>query len=141
VPAAEGRTADDLAVLVGVDAALETVTDQIERVELRAALRTGMDAAAAVNAYLNATEPWKAAKTDPERARVVLGTALAAVAGVRVALSPYLPFTTVVLDDVFGSVDAWERVEPTPGTPVPKPTPLYAKVDVDELLDGPAPAE
>ncbi len=141
VPAAEGRTADDLAVLAGVDAALETVTDQIERVELRAALRTGMDAAAAVNAYLNATEPWKAAKTDPERARVVLGTALAAVAGVRVALSPYLPFTTVVLDDVFGSVDAWGRVEPTPGTPVPKPTPLYAKVDVDELLDGPAPAE
>ncbi len=134
VPTPDGRTADDEAVLAAVDAALEAVTDQIERVELRAALRTGMDAAAAVNAYLNATEPWKLAKVDPERARVVLGTALAAVAGVRVALSPYLPFTTAALDEVFGPVEAWQRTEPVPGTPVDKPTPLFAKVDLDELL-------
>ena len=140
VPAGEGRTAEDLAVLATVDAALATVTDQIERVELRAALRTGMDAAASVNVYLNATEPWKLAKTDPERARVVLGTALAAVAGVRVSLSPYLPFTTLALDNVFGPVDAWGRVEPVPGTPVPKPTPLFAKIDLDELVESQLPA-
>jgi len=137
VPEPEGRTDADEAVLAAVDAALATVTDQVERVELRAALRSGMDAAAEVNAYLNATEPWKLAKSDPARARVVLGAALAAVAGVRVALSPYLPFSTAALDDVFGPVEAWERVEPVPGTPVPKPTPLFAKVDLDEFLaDG-----
>ena len=136
VPAVGGRTADDLAVLATVDGALDAVTDLIERVELRAALRTGMDAAATVNAYLNATEPWKLARSDPERAQAVLGTALAAVAGVRVALSPYLPFSTVALDDELGPVDAWQRREPVPGSPIGKPVPLFAKVDVVELLAG-----
>ena len=136
VPAVGGRTADDLAVLATVDGALDVVTDLIERVELRAALRTGMDAAATVNAYLNATEPWKLARSDPERAQAVLGTALAAVAGVRVALSPYLPFSTVALDDELGPVDAWQRREPVPGSPIGKPAPLFAKVDVAELLAG-----
>ena len=136
VPAVGGRTADDLAVLATVDGALDAVTDLIERVELRAALRTGMDAAATVNAYLNATEPWKLARSDPERAQAVLGTALAAVAGVRVALSPYLPFSTTALDDELGPVDAWQRREPVPGSPIGKPAPLFAKVDVAELLAG-----
>ena len=76
VPTADGRTDGDRAVLEAVDAALATVTEQVERVELRAALRTGMDAAAAVNAYLNATEPWKLAKADVGRARAVLGLSL-----------------------------------------------------------------
>ena len=136
VPEVGSRTADDLAVLATVDGALDVVTDLIERVELRAALRTGMDAAATVNAYLNATEPWKLARSDPERAQAVLGTALAAVAGVRVALSPYLPFSTVALDDELGPVDAWQRREPVPGSPIGKPAPLFAKVDVVELLAG-----
>ena len=136
VPEVGSRTADDLAVLATVDGALDVVTDLIERVELRAALRTGMDAAATVNAYLNATEPWKLARSDPERAQAVLGTALAAVAGVRVALSPYLPFSTVALDDELGPVDAWQRREPVPGSPIGKPVPLFAKVDVVELLAG-----
>ena len=136
VPEVGSRTADDLAVLATVDGALDVVTDLIERVELRAALRTGMDAAATVNAYLNATEPWKLARSDPERAQAVLGTALAAVAGVRVALSPYLPFSTVALDDELGPVDAWQRREPVPGSPIGKPAPLFAKVDVTELLAG-----
>ena len=136
VPEVGDRTADDLAVLATVDGALDVVTDLIERVELRAALRTGMDAAATVNAYLNATEPWKLARSDPERAQAVLGTALAAVAGVRVALSPYLPFSTVALDDELGPVDAWQRREPVPGSPIGKPAPLFAKVDVVELLAG-----
>ena len=136
VPEVGDRTADDLAVLATVDGALDVVTDLIERVELRAALRTGMDAAATVNAYLNATEPWKLARSDPERAQAVLGTALAAVAGVRVALSPYLPFSTVALDDELGPVDAWHRREPVPGSSIGKPAPLFAKVDVVELLAG-----
>ena len=136
VPEVGSRTADDLAVLATVDGALDVVTDLIERVELRAALRTGMDAAATVNAYLNATEPWKLARSDPERAQAVLGTALAAVAGVRVALSPYLPFSTTALDDELGPVDAWQRREPVPGSPIGKPAPLFAKVDVAELLAG-----
>ncbi len=139
VPHPGVRTDEDLAVLAEVDNALATVGRQIDRVELRAGLRTGMKAAAAVNAYLNATEPWKLAKSDAERAVVVLATALAAVSGVRLALAPYLPFSTAELDDVLGPASGWQRKEPAPGTPVGKPSPLFTKVDVDALVsDGPA---
>ena len=48
--------------------------------------------------------------------------------------------STEALDDVFGPVESWERVEPAPGTPVGKPVPLFTKVDLDELLADEAPA-
>ncbi len=135
VPEVGDRSDADQAVLAEVDACLEAAAGYMERVELRAALRSAMEGAAAVNAYLNATEPWKVAKVDADRAQVILGTALAAVNGVRVGLAPYLPFSAAVLDDLLGAPDGWRRVEPVPGTPIPKPTPLFAKVDVDALME------
>ena len=136
VPEPGDRTDADLALLAGVDAALVTAADQIDRVELRAALRTAMEAAAEVNAYLNVTEPWKLVRTDPDRARVVLGTALDAVNGVRVAFSPYLPFSSSVLEEVLGPVEGWRRSELSPGRPIDKPAPLFAKVDLEALESG-----
>lgn len=134
-PASDGRTPEDDAVLAAVDASLATAGEQIERVELRNALRTAMDGAQAINAYLNATEPWKLAKSDPDRSAVVLATALDGINGVRVALSPYLPFSSAILDDALGAVEGWQRVPVAPGTPIAKPVPLFTKVDVEALFD------
>ena len=133
-PSVAGRTAEDDDVLAVVDGALVTASGQLERVELKAALRTAMDAAQAVNAYLNATEPWKIAKEDLDRAGVVLGTALDAINGVRVAFAPYLPFSSAALDDVLGPPDGWHRQPVPTGTPIAKPTPLFTKVDLETLL-------
>ena len=133
VPAVAERRDEDLAVLAAVDAALRDGAGCIERVELRAGLRAAMEAAAKVNAYLNSTEPWKLASADPERAAAVLVTALEAVAGVRTALAPYLPFTTAALDGVFGPVQRWERPEVPAGATLPKPQRLFAKVDLDAI--------
>ncbi len=132
-PGADGRNADDEALLAEVARLLSQADDHIERVELRAGLRSAMDAAAAVNAYLNATEPWKLARSDPERSGVVLATALDAVNGVRAALAPYLPFSTAALDDVLGPVDAPEMRPVPAGTPIAAPQPLFSKVDTAEI--------
>ncbi len=138
VPETGEREAQDVALLAAVDDALAEGADCIERVELRAGLRSAMEAAARVNAYLNSTEPWRLASADPERAAAVLVTALEAVAGVRTGLAPYLPFSTAALDGVFGPVQRWERPAVPPGTAVPKPSPLFTKVDLDALdLAGP----
>lgn len=133
VPDAGDRRPADDALLAAVDEALRDEAGCIERVELRAGLRAAMGAAAKVNAYLNSTEPWKLASSVPERAASVLATALEAVAGVRTGLAPYLPFSTAALDDVFGPVQRWERPAVPPGTAVPKPEPLFAKVDLDSI--------
>ena len=132
-PAAADRADEDRAVLAAVDEALAAADAQIGRVELRAGLRTAMDGAQAVNAYLNATEPWKLATTDPDRAATVLATALDAINGLRVAFAPYLPFSAAALDEVLGVPAGWERVDVPAGTPIPKPRPLFSKIDLEAL--------
>ena len=132
IPGSARRPAD-LALLADVDSDLVTEAGHLERVELRAGLRTAMNAAARVNAYLNATEPWRAARTDPGRAAVILTTALEAISGVRVGLAPYLPFSTAALDDLFGPVEQWRRPTLAAGTAVVKLPPLDSKVDAGEL--------
>jgi len=134
-PEAGDLAGEDVALLAAVDAALAEADSQLEKVELRAALRTAMDAAQSINAYLNATEPWKLTKTDPARSATVLATALDAINGVRVAFTPFLPFSSMVLDELLGPVGAWERKPVAAGTPIAKPTPMFVKVDIDSLLD------
>ena len=133
VPEVGDRHSSDTALLSATDDSLRQEADCIERVELRAGLRSAMEAASRVNAYLNSNEPWKLASVDPDRAAAVLVTALEAMAGVRTGLAPYLPFSTAALDDLFGPVERWERPAVPPRTRVPKPEPLFAKVDLDAI--------
>jgi methionyl-tRNA synthetase len=125
----------DQQVLEEVDAALAREGKQIEAVELRGGLRTALGAAARVNGYLNTTAPWKLVKDDIERAATVLWTAVQAVAGVRVAFSPYLPFSTVTLGDLLGvaDVEGWFRREVPAGTTLGDIQPLFVKLDSDVL--------
>ncbi len=84
----------DTALLERIDRALDDEAALIEAVELRAGLRAAMDAAAGVNVYLNATEPWQTVKYDPDRTATTLFVALQAISGLRTAFAPYLPFST-----------------------------------------------
>lgn len=124
-------TAEDRELLSTIDDLLVAAGEQFERVELRAALRTAMDGAQAANQYLNSTEPWRLAKTDPERARTVLFVALSAINGARVMFSPYLPFSAAALDDILGVPSGWRRDDLVVGTPIPAPTPLFRKVEIE----------
>ena len=133
VPEVGHRHSSDTDLLSATDDALREEADCIERVELRAGLRSAMEAAARVNAYLNSNEPWKLVSVDPDRAAAVLVTALEAMAGVRTGMAPYLPFSTEALNDLFGPVEHWERPDLPPGTAIPKPVPLFAKVDLDAV--------
>ena len=130
VPEPGEFTDEDQALLASIDSLLVEAADQFDRVELRAALRTAMNAGQEVNQYLNALEPWKLAKTEPERAKTVLFVALSAINGARVAFSPYLPFSAAALDELLGAPTGWHRDELVPGTAIPKPTPLFQKVEL-----------
>ncbi|MGH8958758.1 MAG: methionine--tRNA ligase, partial [Acidimicrobiia bacterium] len=127
----------DEEVISVVDSALTEVGRQIEGVELRAGLRTAMEAATAVNVYLNATEPWKLVKTDRARAATVLYTALVAISGLGVAFTPYLPFTSPLLGEVLGTgpIETWTRPKLTPGAELGEIAPLFAKISDDILTD------
>ena len=117
-------------------ATLEVVAEQIERVDLRAGLRSAMDAAAEVNAYLNATEPWNVLKVDKNRAGTILWTAIQAISAIRVALSPYLPFSAEVIGTMLGigpAIEDWSAPEIEGGMRLGEIEPVFVKLEDDAL--------
>jgi methionyl-tRNA synthetase len=138
VPSTGPLTATDEALIASVDKALGTASGHIESVELRAGLRAAMDAAAEVNAYLNSEEPWKALKTDPERAATILWSAIQAISGIRVGLTPYLPFSSARLGEMLGigpDIPGWSRPEVPGGIALGEVSPLFLKLEPDALND------
>lgn len=134
IPQPGGLDEGDRALLTAVDGALTAAAAQLEAVELRAALRVAMDAAAEVNAYLNRTEPWKTVADDPQRTATTLFTALSAINGVKTALSPFLPFSSARVHTMLGqpgrvSEQGWRRGELIPGAALGEVAPLFDKVE------------
>ena len=117
---------------------LMKVGQHIEAVELRAGLRAALDAAGEVNAYLNATEPWNVLKEDAERGGTILWVAIQAISAIRVALSPYLVFSTSTIGEMLGinsEVSGWHEVVVPGGTVLGDIAPVFTKLDHDVLDD------
>ncbi len=142
VPDPGPRDARDETLLGTIDAALGEVADAIERVELRRGLRAALAGAQEVNAYLNATEPWRTAKVDRERTATTLWTALQAIAGLAVAFAPYVPFSSATIlgwlglgEDVMAI--GWRRPEVAAGTVLGAATPLFPRIEpATEAAEG-----
>jgi len=132
VPDAGARSDEDLAVVAGVDAVIAETGEHLEARRLRAGLQRAMSGAQALNVYLNDRQPWKTAKTDLAVTAATLVTALEAIAGLAVALDPYLPFTSPRVLATLG-VDVrpatWTRPEIAPGTVLAPPEPLFTKIE------------
>ncbi len=145
----------DEQLLADVDAQLAATGAQLERVELRAALKEALAGAQATNVYLNAMQPWKTATTDRERTATTLWTALQAISGLKVAFAPFTPFSCDRLNAWLGGPAAdpdprdarigeghidpgtlvghgWVRREVPAGTELGPPEPLFAKIELDE---------
>lgn len=135
VPEPGDLTDDDRAIVDLGPTTLDAVAGHIERVELRAGLRSAMDAAGEVNAYLNATEPWKVVKEDPARGGTILWAAIQAISAIRVALTPYLPFSSERIGAMLGigGVDGWYVPEVSGGSTLGEVAPVFAKLDTDAL--------
>lgn len=142
VPEPGPRDERDAALLATVDAALAEAGEAIARVELRRGLRAALTGAQEVNAYLNATEPWRTAKVDRERTATTLWTALQAIAGLAVAFAPYVPFSSATILGWLGLGEdvvavGWRRPEVPVGTVLGAAVPLFPRVEAAEV-DGAA---
>ncbi|MCP3974467.1 MAG: methionine--tRNA ligase [bacterium] len=138
VPSAEGLDAQDRALLDTIQMGIADTGAEIEAAHLKAGLAKAMSLAHAANGYLTVREPWKTAKTDMERTGVTLSVALDAIAGIAVALAPYLPFTSPRVLEMLGIPQEphWHPPVVPAGTKLGPAVPLFAKVDL-ELLDSP----
>jgi methionyl-tRNA synthetase len=135
--------ADQALIDQGV-AALESVGASIGACRFREGLRTALAYAQETNRYLNQEEPWRTRSTDPAAAARSLYAALAAIEVLKVAFSPYLPFSAEKLHALLGHEEpladqGWFASLPVPGRALREPQPLFRKLDPLPVEAGSAP--
>lgn len=114
--------------------------ENIENYRFREALKEAMNIARLGNKYLADTEPWKLAKTDPERVKTILNVSLQITASIAIAVEPFMPFTAAKILGLLqiGKL-GWEQLGDTSlleaGHRIGEPVLLFEKID-DSVIEA-----
>ena len=81
---------------------LDKISDCIRRYDFRGGLKAIMELSTRGNQLLQANEPWKSIKEDPEAVQVVMNLALQYVGSLAYIIRPYLPFASDQLIRLLG---------------------------------------
>jgi methionyl-tRNA synthetase len=122
---ATGDAAADRELLAVVEEATRTeMPEAFERLAFSVGIEAWLRAVFACNQYVDGQAPWALRKTDPQRMAAVLGTLVAAVRELTRAIAPIIPESA---DKLLTLIDAGEG-----GTPIPQPTPLFPRLELEE---------
>jgi len=97
VPVPGEMTDYDRETLTSIMACRENTENNLGAFRFRQALAEAMNLARLGNKYLADTEPWKVAKTDPERVKTIMFISLQITANLGILLEPFLPFSMDIL--------------------------------------------
>ena len=165
VPQPGELTDKERELLAAVDAGFEKVAALYDGCKFRAVVQENLRLSSLVNQYLEDTSPWTTAKTDLQATARSLYTTLQAISGLKVLWAPILPFTSQKLHELLGeegnlfgeqvveeyaessrshialtydgdtAVGQWRRIEIPVGRTLPKPKPLFKKLDQSIVKD------
>ena len=130
----------ETALLESARQAMADVDDSLYHTRFRAGISRAFALAQETNRYLDTRAPWQAIKTDRADAARALGTAIQVLNCLKVALAPYLPFTSQKVHEFLGfdgdvSAEPWDFDALVgnirPGAPLRNPSALYVKLDTD----------
>jgi len=126
------------ALLAKAETALDDVGESIALCRFRAGLSAAMGFAQETNRYLDDKAPWKAIRDDPQSAAMSLYTALGAITALKVALYPYVPFTSEKLHGYLGfdgdvAAVGWHVVLPPAGQALREPEALFKKLELPSI--------
>ncbi|HEY1941535.1 MAG TPA: class I tRNA ligase family protein, partial [Roseiarcus sp.] len=135
--------AEDFDLLSQADGLLDAAREHMRAYQLHAYLAAVFEVVAKANRYFANNEPWKLAKTDPARMRVVLFTTIETLRIAAILLQPVMPAAMSKLLDLlavgpekrdFASLDAGAgvgRIEAPhrlgPGAALPAPSPVFPR--------------
>jgi methionyl-tRNA synthetase len=131
-------TVDDISNNLLLEAAnrFSEVTTCIEACKFRAALNSTMSLARAANQYLDLKEPWRTVKNNRDDAATTLWTSLTVINCLKIALYPFLPFSSEKLHRMMGFSDSirdqgweWSPDALCRGQILSNPEPLFTKLD------------
>lgn len=134
-----GELADvDRAAIAEIRQSVEALTDALDTFHFREALKEAMNIARIGNRYLQETEPWKVAKTDPERVKTILNVAIQICANIAIAFEPFLPFMSEkLLRMLNGDKISWDMLgcfDLVPaGAQLQQPELLFEKIEDDVI--------
>ena len=129
---------DDLSeeLLATAARTLGDVGSSLGQARFRSALGSAMGLAQSANKYLDRKAPWRAMKTDKADAATTLWVGLSVINCLKVALYPFLPFSSEKLHRMLGrqgdlqeSGWTWDRSDLKPGDVLETPEPLFTKLD------------
>jgi methionyl-tRNA synthetase len=128
-PGERGRT-----LLAQVEKTLAETSEHIAACRFRAGLSAAMALAQEANRYLDERAPWRVIREDRQGAAATLYTVIAVINGLKVALYPYIPFSSERLHALLGyktgvAEAGWTFVRPQPGQPLREPAPLFKKLE------------
>ncbi|MGB3590641.1 MAG: methionine--tRNA ligase [Nonlabens sp.] len=95
----------DQEVLAAMNQFPNRIGESVERFRFRESVNELMNLARLGNKYLADEEPWKLMKTDPERVKTIMHTALQIAAALAVLSEPFLPHTAGKLKEML-NIDA-----------------------------------
>jgi methionyl-tRNA synthetase len=115
-------------------ATLKLMDESLGRCQFRLALKQAMDLAQEANRYLDEKSPWKVVKQDKQAAADALYDAISVISSLRIALYPFLPFSSQQLHEFLGFDGViedygWQPSFPEPGQKLLSPQPLFTKLD------------
>jgi methionyl-tRNA synthetase len=159
VPDPGSLTETDKTLLQAIDESLDSSGKLYNTTAFRAALQECLRLSTLVNQYLEETSPWTTAKSDMQATGRSLYTALQAISGLKIMWAPILPFSSQTLHELLGekgslfgqqiietyqethtshialtyngetAEGAWSRTEIPTGRHLPKPKPLFKRLD------------
>ena len=138
VPEPLERSAEDLRAITDIRAAAGALSEAIETFHFREGLKQAMEIARIGNRYLQETEPWKLAKTDMDRVRTVIYTALQICGSLAIACEPFMPFMSHALADDLRIADlSWSRIGSddivAAGTAIAPARLIFQKIEDDAI--------
>lgn len=134
-----GELADvDSAAIAEIRQSVEALTAALDTFHFREALKEAMNIARIGNRYLQETEPWKVAKTEPERVKTILNVAIQICANIAIAFEPFLPFMSEkLLRMLNGDKISWDMLgcfDLVPaGAQLQQPELLFEKIEDDVI--------
>ncbi len=146
VPEMGELTEYDTATIKQIPEIITRLEHAIEHYKFREALKEMMNLARLGNKYLADTEPWKLAKTKPERVKTIMNICLQISASLAIVSEPFLPFSAQKLKDLLNLKQySWEDAKTISilavGHQIKKAEFLFSKIEdqavqkqIDKLL-------
>ena len=130
---------ESIQILEFANEELKNVASNIESCKFKLALDSAMKIARNANQYLDNKKPWHTVKISIDETQKTLWVSIAILNCLKIALYPFLPFTSQKLHNMLGydnKIDLagwnWQPEDLISGAVLPKPKPLFKKIEIED---------